>query len=445
MAHITFDASAKLKMVDVKGLRYHVERKYKNHKNPNVDVSRSHLNVDYTPRLLDDLPDNPGDRINARLEDRTGKLQENHIILRPLILQPSPEIFDGMTEQEQQAKMDAFVRDVMPWIIDKFGGLQNIMSVISHLDEKHPHLHVSILPMTVEGMSDKNGKPIKPGRIAQTAFFTGPKQLGILHRELREYMNKKGWGFELENKHEGKQTRATEKQMRDFGPQILLVRDEQTALIRGNRTLKENNKQLAETNTQLAQQNEDLGALTAATAQAHAIHDRVIREIAEAEEAAREAEARRLAAETQATATEQHLKALQVQKERTELDIWSLNKFASKTSDDIKSAVARNKALQEEIAQDESEDSLLEYAKKLKHAETKKPFLTPDQLNIFSRVVNKWKSWRAGRAEKRAAELDKNAKIVQEIEFSTDLQHSLDRLNENAAAMETDRELDPFD
>jgi len=224
MAHITFEASAKLKMADVRGHRFHVERKYKNHKNPNVDVNRTYLNVDYTPQLRDGLPDNPQERIFARLENRTGKLQENHVILRPLILQPSPEIFEGMTTQEQRDKMHTFVQDVMPWVFAKFGGTKNIMSVISHFDEKNPHLHLSILPMTVDGMTDKDGSPIKPGRISQTAFFTGPKQLGILHRDIREYMNGKGWDFSVENKHEGKQTRATEKQMRDFGAQILQAR-----------------------------------------------------------------------------------------------------------------------------------------------------------------------------------------------------------------------------
>lgn len=197
MSHLSLDVSQKITMSDVKGYGNHVFRKSKsvmNHSNKEIDVNRTRDNIDY--KLSQDYS------FNSCFENRlacyssstkTGKqrkLRKDAVVLRGLVLQPSPEIFDDCSnDSEKSERIDRFARDSIPFLSNEFG-YENIIGMSVHLDESNPHVHVAIMPMTEDG------------RLSQKDFFKGPKHLRALHKNYREHMNSRGWTFETENKNE---------------------------------------------------------------------------------------------------------------------------------------------------------------------------------------------------------------------------------------------------
>lgn len=182
-------------MSDLKGYGNHVFRKNRgvmNHSNKEIDVNRTKDNIDYESEDYS---------FNSRFENRlayynsttkTGKqrkLRKDAVVLRGLVLQPSADVFDGLSDREKSERIDRFARDSIPFLVNEFGG-ENIIGMSAHLDESNPHLHVAIMPMTEDG------------RLSQKDFFKGPKHLRALHKNYREHMNSCGWTFETENKNE---------------------------------------------------------------------------------------------------------------------------------------------------------------------------------------------------------------------------------------------------
>lgn len=192
MAYLSYHAgtAGKANKQNAKGMVRHTLRKLKetkNHKNKDIDKSKTKFNIDYS------VNGKPADEI---IEDKLKneynnkrKLRKDQIVLREVIAQPSKEVFDGMTIEEKRDKLHEFMGDALPWFMDEFGK-SNIVGASGHLDETNPHGHIMIMPMTEDG------------RVSQTDFFTGPKDLQRQHKDFREHMIKKGWDFETENKYE---------------------------------------------------------------------------------------------------------------------------------------------------------------------------------------------------------------------------------------------------
>lgn len=197
MSHLSLDVSQKITMSDLKGYGNHVFRKSRgvmNHSNKEIDVSRTNANRDFTFAGM-----SFDERFEKRFADynsttKTGKqrkLRKDAVVLRGLVLQPSADVFEGMSDSEKLEKMRAFAKTSLAFLYtDKAFGFNNVIGASVHMDETNPHLHVAIMPMTEDG------------RLSQKDFFKGPKHLRALHKNYREHMNSCGWTFETENKNE---------------------------------------------------------------------------------------------------------------------------------------------------------------------------------------------------------------------------------------------------
>ncbi|EAH2163403.1 hypothetical protein D4905_15620 [Listeria monocytogenes] len=193
MGHLSFHAGVegKLKRTQIRGSIGHTfrqsEGRYKNHGNKDIDKARTKYNLDWskTGEPLDKL-------VEDRLErDFKGKraLRKDAVVIREIIAQASPDIYEGLTIEEKQEKAKQFSIDSIGWFREEFGE-ENVLGFSVHLDETNPHTHFAIMPMTDDG------------RISQNDFFKGPKDLKRQHRQYREYMIERGWEFEIENKYE---------------------------------------------------------------------------------------------------------------------------------------------------------------------------------------------------------------------------------------------------
>lgn len=193
MGSISYHAGKEGKITrnNVKGMSGHTMRNskdgYKNHSNEEIDTSLTKYNIDWTRDKIP-LHEMVEDRLENEFKGQR-KLRKDAVVIREIIAQPPPELFEGLSMKEKREKAVGFTNDSLVWFAKEFGS-KNVLALSLHLDETNPHMHVSVMPMTSDG------------RISQKDFFKGPKDLKRQHREYREHMVKKGWDIDLENKYE---------------------------------------------------------------------------------------------------------------------------------------------------------------------------------------------------------------------------------------------------
>ena len=78
---------------------------------------------------------------NARLERKIGK---NQVRALRVMLSGSPE---DMKRIRQAGQLDAWAKDSCGWLQKTFGK-ENVVSAVLHLDEKTPHIHATVVPIT---------------------------------------------------------------------------------------------------------------------------------------------------------------------------------------------------------------------------------------------------------------------------------------------------------
>ena len=190
--YLSFHAGVegKVKKADIKKMAGHTfrktEKRYKSHGNEDIDMARTKYNIDWT------LTKEPLDKlVEERLEkEYKGKraLRKDAVVVREIIVQASPSVYEGLSFEEQRKKALQFTNDSLKWFRKEFG-TKNVVAASVHMDETNPHTHFVIMPMT------------KDGRLSQKDFFKGPADLKRQHKEYREHMIKLGWDFEVENKY----------------------------------------------------------------------------------------------------------------------------------------------------------------------------------------------------------------------------------------------------
>ena len=124
------------------GMSAHIERTI----HPkNADPSRTHLN-----RELIQFPDGVTNRTQAiqhRL-DTAGlkrKIANNQVRAIRILLTGTHE---DMMQIEKNGKLDDWCQDNIDWL-QKTYGIDNVVSVVLHMDESTPHLHATVVPIVL--------------------------------------------------------------------------------------------------------------------------------------------------------------------------------------------------------------------------------------------------------------------------------------------------------
>ena len=112
----------------------------------NADPTRTHLN-----RQLIEYPDGVNDRsaaIQRRLEEAnlTRKIGSNQVRAVRINVSGTPE---DMERIEREGRLDEWCADNLRYFRDTFGA-DNIVSAHLHMDERTPHIHLTLVPI-VEG------------------------------------------------------------------------------------------------------------------------------------------------------------------------------------------------------------------------------------------------------------------------------------------------------
>lgn len=203
MATLSFHAGTEGKMTkqNLRKLVSHTFRKMEHgakdvkpeHGNKMIDVDKTHLNFDVTPKGVP-----MADFVEATIAERvTRHVRSNSVLAREIIVQASPDVYEGLNEQDRIAKSRAFTLDTFEWMVKEFGA-PNVVGCSAHHDETNPHTHFVVVPIH----TDTEGKFAGTTGLVQKEFFKGPGDLRRQHKEYREFMNARGWNFDKENKYE---------------------------------------------------------------------------------------------------------------------------------------------------------------------------------------------------------------------------------------------------
>ena len=140
--HYAIMRFAKYKGPEITNIEAHNERRKENYaSNPDIDQSRSKYNF----HLIE-----PSQRYRAEAERQIGaagcRTRKNSIRVVEVLFTATPEFFKG----KNHAEVKAFFTETLRFF-EKQQAKETILSAVVHMDEKTPHMHLSFVPLTLDG------------------------------------------------------------------------------------------------------------------------------------------------------------------------------------------------------------------------------------------------------------------------------------------------------
>jgi hypothetical protein len=178
---------AKIKADSVKGANAHNTREMQV---PNADPKQQDQNVQLvgTNNLQQDIQ-NRLDEVGIKQHRKDAVLCIEHMMTT------SPEFLEDKNPQ----KWGKFEKECMNWLKDQYGE-KNVINVHIHKDEKTPHIHAMITPITQDG------------RLSCKDFLNGADKLRKMQDSFAEHIQKSG--LELHRGQKG--SKATHTEIKDF-------------------------------------------------------------------------------------------------------------------------------------------------------------------------------------------------------------------------------------
>lgn len=167
----------KLKMGAMKGIENHNERSKDSRTNPDIDDKRSHLNYDL--HRSDDSR-----TYYMRTKDRISELdlpkaiRKDAVVSVGFITTSDKAFFDGLTPEQSKK----FFQASYDFLKERYGE-KNVISSKVHLDERTPHMHTYIVPVTQDG------------RLSAKSIFT-PVELKSLQTDYNRHMREHGFNLD---------------------------------------------------------------------------------------------------------------------------------------------------------------------------------------------------------------------------------------------------------
>lgn len=123
------------KLKAVVGIRRSLKHAFREQETPNADSEKQHLNE----HIGADSANDAMMKVRKRWPE---KRRKDAVLAIEHLITASPEWFKGKTKEEQ----DAFFKDALNWIKDKFGH-DNVIYAGVHRDETSPHMYVYSVPV----------------------------------------------------------------------------------------------------------------------------------------------------------------------------------------------------------------------------------------------------------------------------------------------------------
>ena len=135
------------KVVDQKQAEQANAHNYRQYEVANADQEALHPNVEYINTEQRDY----WELANERITKVGCTTRRNSVRIEEILFSASPEFFkrdeDGRAEDYSDSK---WVKDTMTYLINKYGK-ENVIGFTLHQDEKSPHIHAMVVPITADG------------------------------------------------------------------------------------------------------------------------------------------------------------------------------------------------------------------------------------------------------------------------------------------------------
>lgn len=166
----------KMKSDNLVGIGNHNQRRFSNHSNKDIDVSKSHLNYDILDKVKSYKTDIEG-YINANKSSKRA-VRKDAVLVCEWIITSDSDFFESMSPADTRE----YFQTAIDFFAERYGS-KNLMYAQVHLDERTPHMHLGIVPF---------GKDNK--LTAKTMFDR--EALQDIQNELPLYMNERGFKVE---------------------------------------------------------------------------------------------------------------------------------------------------------------------------------------------------------------------------------------------------------
>lgn len=189
----------KMKSDNLVGIGNHNQRRFSNHSNKDIDVSKSHLNYDILDKVKSYKTDIEG-YINANKSSKRA-VRKDAVLVCEWIITSDSDFFESMSPADTRE----YFQTAIDFFAERYGS-KNLMYAQVHLDERTPHMHLGIVPF------DKDNK-----LTAKTMFDR--EALQDIQNELPLYMNERG--FKVERGRAGSEAKhLTVREYKDVQKEI---------------------------------------------------------------------------------------------------------------------------------------------------------------------------------------------------------------------------------
>jgi hypothetical protein len=137
----------KFKMRDVKGIQIHNQREKESHTNPDIEKEQSHLNYDLHNDQYIDYLKTVKQKIEWNVETNRA-IRKDAVVMCEFIVTSNRNFFERLSENNPDSQKK-FFEEAYSFLKERYGE-QNIVHAAVHLDEKTPHMHVGMVPVTEE-------------------------------------------------------------------------------------------------------------------------------------------------------------------------------------------------------------------------------------------------------------------------------------------------------
>lgn len=182
----------KMKGPAIKGMQIHNQREKESRTNEDIDPERSDLNYD----VLHDQKVDYKKMIDREIEKRyTGKraVRKDAVKLCSFMITSDKPFFDKLSPEDEKR----FFEKSVEFLQNRYGK-ENIVYASVHKDEKTPHMHVGMVPITNEG------------KLSAKEFFGQRSELQSLQTDFHNHV--KELGFDLERGEKGSDRKHIETQ-----------------------------------------------------------------------------------------------------------------------------------------------------------------------------------------------------------------------------------------
>ncbi|HDF5421060.1 TPA: plasmid recombination protein [Staphylococcus aureus] len=160
------------------GIQKHVQRENNNYENEDIDHSKTYLNYD----LVNANKQNFNNLIDEKIEQNyTGKRKIRTDAIKHIdgLITSDNDFFDNQTPEDTKQFFE-YAKE----FLEQEYGKDNLLYATVHMDEKTPHMHYGVVPITDDG------------RLSAKEVVGNKKALTAFQDRFNEYVNERGYDLE---------------------------------------------------------------------------------------------------------------------------------------------------------------------------------------------------------------------------------------------------------